>query len=410
MSDILRIFAVETMRIGSYCEVWRFNLVLESSMKILHVVNISFVIPYFLGKQLNYFASKGYEEHIICSPSDELESFSEEFSFEYKEVPVLRKISVSTDVKAVLAAARYIRKKKIDVVVGHTPKGGLIAMLAAYICRVPRRIYFRHGLVYETSKGIKRTLLLNIDRLAALLSTKVVCVSKSVGQRSVEDGLNKPKKQIVLAQGTCNGIDTERFAKSNINNDGVDQHRSRLGIDKGDFVIGFAGRMVKDKGIIELVQAFELLQAKYTQVKLLLIGQLEERDALPQDIVESIKNNPGIITTGYVLNSTIECYYSLMNLFVLPSYREGFPTSVLEASSMGIPVVTTKATGCIDAIIEDETGLFVGHTGKELYEAMNRLIENEQLCSSMGEKGRSFVVNNYRQEIVWNEIEKLYTT
>lgn len=379
-------------------------------MKILHVVNISFVIPYFLGKQLNYFADKGYKEHIICSPSDELESFSEEFSFEYKEVPVLRKISIATDVKAVLSASKYIREKKIDVVVGHTPKGGLIAMLAAYICRVPRRIYFRHGLVYETSKGIKRALLMNIDRLAARLSTKVVCVSDSVGKRSIEDGLNKPKKQVVLAQGTCNGIDTERFTKSNIDYDVVDQHRSRLGIGQEDFVIGFTGRMVKDKGIIELVQAFELLQAKYSNVKLLLIGQLEERDALPQDVVDSIKNNSGIITTGYVLNSTIEYYYSLMNLFVLPSYREGFPTSVLEASSMGIPVVTTKATGCVDAIVENETGLFVGHTGEELYEAMARLIENEQMCSLMGETGRSFVVNNYRQEIVWNEIEKLYTT
>ena len=379
-------------------------------MKILHVVNISFVIPYFLGKQLNYFVNKGYKEYIICSPSEELESFSKEFSFEYKEVPVLRKISITTDVKAVLSTVKYIREKNIDVVVGHTPKGGLIAMLAAYICRVPRRIYFRHGLVYETSNGIKRALLMNIDRLAALLSTKVVCVSNSVGKRSIEDGLNTTKKQTVLAQGTCNGIDIERFSKSSLNDEVVAQRRSSLGIAEGDFVIGFAGRMVRDKGIIELVQAFELLQAKYPNVKLLLIGQLEERDALPQDVVDSMKNNPGIITTGYVLNSTIEYYYSLMNLFVLPSYREGFPTSVLEASSMGIPVVTTKATGCIDAIVEDETGLFVGHTGQELYEAIVRLIENEQMCSLMGKKGRSFVVNNYRQEIVWNEIEKLYTT
>lgn len=378
-------------------------------MNILHVVNISFVIPFFLGKQLNYFANKGYKEYIVCSPSDELESFSKEFSFEFKEVPILRKISIIEDLKSVMSVAKYIREKEIDVVVGHTPKGGLIAMLAAYICRVPQRIYFRHGLVYETSKGLKRMLLMNIDRLAAWLSTKVVCVSESVGKRSIEDSLNATKKQVILAQGTCNGIDIDRFSKSSIDNNVVEQLRKKWGIADGDFVIGFTGRMVKDKGIIELVQAFELLQAKYANVKLLLIGQLEERDALSQEVVESIRKNPNIIMTGYVLNSTIEYCYSLMNLFVLPSYREGFPTSILEASSMNIPVVTAKVTGCVDAIVENETGVFVGHNSTELYEVFCRLKQDEPLRTMLGNNGRRFVEKNFRQEIVWNEIEKLYT-
>ena len=377
-------------------------------MKILHVVNISFVVPYFLGKQLNYFVSKGYKEYIVCSPSEELENFSKEFAFEYKEIPILRKISIVTDLKAVISSIRYIREEKMDVVVGHTPKGGLIAMLAAFFCGVPKRIYFRHGLVYETSTGLKRHLLMNIDRVAALLATKVVCVSDSVGKRSTKDKLNGPRKQVILSRGTCNGIDIERFSKSNIDSDVAEQYRKELGITKGDLVIGFTGRLVRDKGIIELVQAFEHVQSELPNVKLLLVGRLEERDALPLDVVESIKKNPNIITTGYVLNSTIENYYSLMDLFVLPSYREGFPTSVLEASSMGVPVVTTKATGCIDSIIENETGLFVEHTSEALYGALSRLLQDEQLRTQMGKNGRVFVENNYRQEIVWNEIEKLY--
>lgn len=157
-------------------------------MNILHVVNISFVIPYFLGKQLNWFVEKGHKEYIVCSPSGEMEEFSKRYSFEYKPIEVLRKISIGKDLKAVWSTYRYIKEVKADVVTGHTPKGGLVAMLAAWMARVPIRIYLRHGLVYETSTGLKRSLLVNIDRLASRLATKIVCVSPSVARRSVEDG------------------------------------------------------------------------------------------------------------------------------------------------------------------------------------------------------------------------------
>ena len=177
---------------------------MEENKKILHVVNISIVIPYFLGKQLNWFAEKGYKEYIVCSDSEELKRFSEEYLFDYRAIDVLRKISVLKDIKAVIAVAIYITEIKADIVTGHTPKGGLIAMLAAYINRVPIRIYFRHGLVYETSHGLKRYLLVNIDRIASKLATKIVCVSPSVAKRSLEDKLNPDSKQVVLVNGTCN--------------------------------------------------------------------------------------------------------------------------------------------------------------------------------------------------------------
>lgn len=158
---------------------------------ILHVVNISFVIPYFLGKQLLFFEERGYKEYIICSPSIELELLSKNLDFKFKEVPILRKISLFSDLKALLRICCFIHVRKIDIVTGHTPKGALLAMVAAYIMRVPKRIYFRHGLVYETSTGLKRKLLISMDRLAAKLATKIVCVSPSVYKRSLEDGLNK---------------------------------------------------------------------------------------------------------------------------------------------------------------------------------------------------------------------------
>lgn len=377
-------------------------------MNILHVVNISFVIPYFLGKQLKWFRDKGNREYIVCSDSEELNNFSEEFSFEYKAIDVLRKISILKDIKAVLGTVKYIREVKADIVTGHTPKGGLIAMMAAYISHVPKRIYFRHGLVYETSHGLKRWLLVNIDRLASHLATNIVCVSPSVARRSLEDKLNPESKQVVLAHGTCNGIDIDRFCKNSIEKTKLAALKEQLGISDKDFVIGFTGRLVKDKGIIELVRSYKLLKAAHHNVRLMLVGMLETRDALPEDVVKVIHEDDGIIKTGYVDYTEIEYYYSLMDLFVLASYREGFPTSVLEASAMQLPVITTRATGCIDSIIDGETGVFVNHDDKELLEVMSGLYNDEKKRLYMGQKGREFVVTHFAPELVWKEIEKLY--
>lgn len=377
-------------------------------MNILHVVNISFVIPYFLGKQLNWFSEKGNKEYIVCSDSEELKSFSEEFGFEYRAIDVLRQISIAKDIKAVFATAKYIREIRADVVIGHTPKGGLIAMLGAYISRVPIRIYFRHGLVYETSKGLKRALLVNIDRLASRLATKIVCVSPSVAKRSLEDKLNPASKQVVLLNGTCNGIDVERFSVDSVDKQRLMSLREKLGVSESDFVIGFTGRLVKDKGIIELVRAYKALNKEHKNVKLMLVGMLEIRDALPEDVVKVIREDEGIIKTGYVNYTEIEYYYALMDVFVLPSYREGFPTSVLEASAMNLPVITTRATGCIDSVIDSETGFFVNHDDKELLSALSKLYSDVTLRTEMGSKGRRFVVEHFEPKLIWREIEKLY--
>lgn len=375
---------------------------------ILHVVNISFVLPYFIGKQFLYFHQNGYNEYVICSPSDELSGFAKEYQFKYKEVDILRKISVGKDIRAIVSIMKYINQNHIDIVTGHTPKGALLAMVSAYIMQVPIRIYFRHGLVYETSKGVKRIFLMSMDRLAAKLATKIVCVSPSVCKRSIEDKLNPASKQVLLSKGTCNGIDITRFDRQNVQNETVQDLKDKLGLPEKCFVIGFIGRLVRDKGIIELVQAFTLLRQKYNDVRLLLVGMLEERDALPETIVEDIRKNSAIITTGYVQNSIIENYYALMDVFVLPSYREGFPTSVLEASSMEIPVITTKATGCIDSIIEEETGVFVSHDAGCLANVIEIFYGNKDLRLQYGKNGRKLVEENFEQHIIWNEIEKLY--
>src|SRR5574344_492153 len=377
----------------------------HNDKNILHVVNIYFVLPYFIGGQFAYFRQKGYRMFAVCSESEYLDGYAREQGFGYKVVPVKRSFSVKQDVKSTRQICSYIRENEIGVIVGHTPKGGLLAMLAGWLMRVPRRIYFRHGLVYETSHGLKRFVLMTVDRISSACATKIVCVSPSVLQRSIEDHLAPADKQLVLGNGTCSGIDTQgKFCPEKINGDHLAAMRRRWGIADGDWVIGYTGRLVKDKGIIELVSAFRKLKKRYRNMKLLLVGMFEVRDALPEDIQDDIKNDPQIVWTDFQ-NTDQEYFYAMMDVYVLASYREGFPTGVLEAQSMGVPVVTTRVTGCRDAIVEGRTGLFAEHSADSIAEAITE-IHDKKVVS--GTAARKWVVEKFDNLIVWNEIEKLY--
>lgn len=373
-------------------------------MNILHVVNIYFVLPFFIGDQFKYFKDKGYKMNVVCSPSPYLKEFAKDQGFEYIETPVNRSISIKQDLKSILNICNFIKKQKIDIVIGHTPKGGLLAMISGWLMRVPKRIYFRHGLVYETSHGVKRFVLMSVDRIASFCSTQVVCVSPSVLNKSIEDRLAPAKKQIILGKGTCNGVDTiNHFNPSVIENSKVEALKTKYGIHNGDFVIGYSGRLVRDKGIIELVRAFDKLQDA-DNCKLLLVGMFEERDSLPLDVIERIQNDKRIIYTGFV-NGGMEYYYSLMDVYVLASYREGFPTGVLEAQAMEKPIITTRVTGCCDSIVEGVTGLFADNNPDDLKEKIDIIRDGKTID---GKNGRKWVVENFDSRLVWKEIEKLY--
>lgn len=375
---------------------------------ILHVVNIDFVIPYFLGDQLLYMTERGHHIFIVCSPSSRLKEFSNKYNFLYKEIKILRRFSVFTDVLSIIKICEYIRENKIDIVNGHTPKAGLLAMCASFIMRVPTRIYFRHGLLHETALGIKKQIFVFCERLASLFSTKVVCVSPYLMERSLEEHLSSALKLHILNQGSCNGVDVYgKFNPLNICNEKLQYLRSKYILSHNAWVIGYTGRLVKDKGIVELVMAFELLCNKYPNIYLLLVGPEEERDALPNEIKKVIHSNEKIISTGLIEND-IEYYYALMNMLILPSHREGFGTSILEASSMQIPVVATNFTGCKDAMRDGITGIYIDATVESIVNAIERLYCSKEYATKLGVNGRKFVADNFEQHIIWKDIEKMY--
>jgi glycosyltransferase involved in cell wall biosynthesis len=379
---------------------------MPNKKQILNVVSVYFSIPFFFGDQLKYFKEKGYNIHLICSPSPEIEQFAKKQGIHFKEFVILRKFSVFQDLKTIFGLYNYIKKNQFEIVVGHTPKGALIAMISSFLTRTPKRIFFRHGLVYETKTGLVKQLLLNIERFTSLLSTSVVCVSPYLVEKSISDKLTSPKKINLLNIGSCNGVDVlTKFNPANILQEKADILKLKFNINEENYVVGYVGRLVKDKGIAELVNSFSHLKNKYKHIKLLLVGPYEDKDGLSESILNIIKNDRDIIAVGHV-DDDIEYYYAIMNLFVLPTHREGLGTSILEASSMCLPVLTAGHTGSRDGIIDGVTGSYIKINELDIGEKLEKYILNPNLYSEQGINGRNHMIKNFRQELIWDEIEK----
>src|SRR5690606_29042496 len=222
--------------------------------KELQVVNIPFVLPYYFGDQIEFLKDIDLDITIACSPGAELDRFCDKYQIQKEGIDIVRKIDPITDLSSLIKLIKLIKKEKFDYVIGHTPKGGLLAMLAARLTGVKHRIYFRHGIVYETSKGFKRKLMVALEKVTSMCETKIVSVSKSVLLYSQNAGVNRPEKNILLNQGTCNGIDFKRFKKQN-----TSSIKESLNINAEDRVIGFVGRLVNDKGIEELIDGWKIV-------------------------------------------------------------------------------------------------------------------------------------------------------
>lgn len=376
--------------------------------KVLHIITVSFVINHFFGKQFLYLKEKTENEYDLgCTPSRDFVELANELGYIPFEVEITRSISPLKDLKAIIKIYQYIKKNKIDKVVGHTPKGGMVAMIAAFFANVSERIYFRHGIIYETSTGFKRNLLKNIEKLTGFFATKVVCVSNSVKDISENDRLNNSSKNLVLGLGTCNGIDTEdRFNPLKKDAEVINELKNKHNIISEDKVVGYVGRLVKDKGIDDLIIAWKIVKAKYSKAKLLLVGPIEERDSISEYSKSQILLDSSIVFTDFVIDAST--YFSLMNVFVLPTYREGFPTVSLEASSMNVPVLITKATGCTESILENQTGLFISNDPEDIADKILFYLENDNIAQVHGEQGRLFVQQNFEQTKIWDLIaEKL---
>jgi glycosyltransferase involved in cell wall biosynthesis len=323
---------------------------------------------------------------------------------------VSRSISPLQDIKTIWNLVKLIRKEKFDVVVGHTPKGALVAMIAAALTLTPKRVYYRHGLIYTTATGVKRFIFKTVERVTALFASKIVNVSPSLSKLAVKDHLNAVEKQSVIGEGTCGGIDAQHiFNPSLIDAHKLVSQRQKYGITNEDLIIGFCGRLCRDKGIIELIDGFNQFTRTHQDqpAKLLLVGDYDKRDILPENIKKAIAESPNIISTGHVDKTDILYYYSMMDMFVFPSYREGFGMCVIEASALERPILVSRSHGCIDSIREGETGYYIDLSAEGIKSGIERLLDPAERLR-IGKQGREFVLANFDQPIMWPKVLNMY--
>ena len=267
-------------------------------------------------------------------------------------------------------------------------------MLAALLRGVPRRIYMLRGLKLERSRGFKRWVLLTAERVACSCAHRVLCNSKSLRAEALALGLAPSAKLLVLGEGSSNGVDVERFSP------GPSAVREQFSIPREAPVVGFVGRLTRDKGLPELIEAFDRILLAEPSTHLLLVGWFDRaEDALAAELRRRILTHPRIHCTGFVADTAP--YYRGMDLMVLPTWREGFPNAVLEAAATGIPVVTTESTGARDAVVAEVTGLLIPPGYPEaIVEAVVKLLRDPARRFHMGRAARAWVVEHYSEERV----------
>lgn len=376
-------------------------------MKILHVFTLPSTAEAFFDGQFRFLSDCGHTITVSAnSPFNP--NFCSRNNLRSKAFPIVRSINPFADIKTISILLSDISRSKYDAVVGHTPKGAMVAMIAAKLAGVKTRVYYRHGLIYTTAEGVKRKILKAVEQLTAACATHIINVSPSLSKLAIKDHLNSDKKQAVIGAGTCGGIDAiGTFNPKLISQTERDDLQTTLGIRADDFVVGFCGRICKEKGIRELIDGFKQFSQNQPHSKLLLVGAFDSRDILPEEYKNEIESNPDIISTGQIDKSKLPLYYSLMDVFVFPSYREGFGMCVIEASAMEIPILVSRSHGCIDSIREHQTGEYIDISAHDIANGLE-LMTNRDKRHEFGKNGRKFVVENFDYKVMWPEILNLY--
>jgi glycosyltransferase involved in cell wall biosynthesis len=377
--------------------------------KLVHVTTIPLTLYAFFDGQLRFMKEQGFDVQAITSPGSLVQTIAERDNVPIVEIEMPRSITPIRDLIAVARLWRTMRRIKPQIVHSHTPKGGMLGMIAAWAAGVPVRIYTIHGFPFATATGRKRTLLRFTERLSSRFADEVLCVSHSLRDFAISEEICPESKIKVLRGGSTNGVDAlQRFNPSGQSDESRRKTRQTLGIPADAVVVGFLGRIVRDKGLIELTTAWQSLKSEFPELHLLIVGPFEPRDPVPAEIEQLLQTDDRIHLTGLIDDPVP--MYAVMDLLVLPSYREGFPYAPLEAAAMELPVVATRVTGCIDAIEDGVTGQLVPVTDADaLRHAIRAYVVDAPLRRKHGTAGRSRVLRDFRQEVIWNDLLAEYS-
>ena len=361
---------------------------------------------------LNEYSKHQIDVTIVCNMSEEYENkLKEEFPFVHtKRIPFPRGVNLLGSIKSIIDLKRFFKKERFDLVQYSTPNASFYASWAANACRVPVRLYCQWGMVYITQKGIKRKIFKWMEKTICKKSTMIQPDSFGNLEFCRNEGFYNENNSCVIWNGSAKGIDLKDY-DINKKQYYAQEIKEQYGIKNEDIVIGFVGRLGREKGCNELFKVFKNIKQDYQNAKLLFVGPIEKENTIEAELLEYFKTCNDIIKTGRVTN--VQKYFSAMDVFVLPSYREGFGMSVVEASAMGVPVVVTKYPGPSGGMIDGITGIAVDIKDvNDLEDAVRELLLNKEKAAKFGQSGRTYVVNNFdhavfKQKYIENRIALL---
>jgi glycosyltransferase involved in cell wall biosynthesis len=367
-------------------------------------------LRYLLPGQMRFMANNGFDVLMISADGKDLEDVIEREQCRHTVVPMTRKITPIRDLKCLFQLIRIFRSEKPDIVHTHTPKAGLLGMLAARLCGIKVRIHTVAGMPMMLESGFKYRLLKFIEKLTYSAACQVWPNSNSLMQFILKNNLCKASKLKLIGKGSTNGINIDRFNPKNLDEKILDKIKEQFNYSIEDIYLLCIGRLVVDKGIAELVHVFTELEKKHDDLVLILVGEFEtELDPLPAETLREIEINPSIIHIEWT--QYVEYYMRLANFFVFPSHREGFPNVLLQAGAMGLPVICSHITGNIDIVTNNVTGLiFENGNEQQMHKLLQYALLHPQHMQSMSNKLQQEITENYRQENIWQNMLEEYKT
>jgi glycosyltransferase involved in cell wall biosynthesis len=378
------------------------------SVKLVRITTIPLSLDKLLTGQLYFMKSNGFEVVAVSSNGSEIEGIKKREQCRFVKVEMTRTISPLKDLLSLIKMTTLLKKEKPQIVHTHTPKAGLIGMLAAWLAGVPIRLHTVAGLPLMESKGFTKRILIQVEKITYQCASRVYPNSNELQNYIIQNIYRSTTKLKVLGNGSSNGIDVEYYKNTTAISQKAKELKKVLGIAVSDLIFIFIGRIVKDKGVNELVSAFDQLNKKYSSIKLFLVGSFEdELDPIEPRSRAIIEQNKNISTTGFI--NDIRPYLAASHLLVFPSYREGFPNVPLQAGCFELPMIVTNINGCNEIVRNGINGLIVPSKNEDaLRDAMERMIVDEAFRAQCATASRKVIVENYSRDTVWIALLKEY--